>query len=195
VLGCEPSTILKVNSKFDAASRSTAHQQFAPLQYWEKKDHALIPEGRENAFPAPGSISPASACAAMGRFVSDSHGQRHHRHLEDLRPNLDEHLRSVSGARRRQLVTIKHQIAIHGDQSPLVKLDPKEPRGFGQSGIAVRKDRSYTGRIVLAGSPVGMVKVTLIWGKEATDRQTVTIATLGAAYGKLPIALHRQGRL
>ena len=32
-----------------------------------------------------------------------------------------------------------------------------------------------------------MVKVTLIWGNELGDRQTVTIATLRAAYHKFPL--------
>ena len=81
-----------------------------------------------------------------------------------------------------------------GDQSPLVKLDAKDPHGFSQSGIAVRKGKAYTGRIVLAGSPGAVVKVTLIWGKEATDRQTVTIRTLGTAYPQIPAALHRRSR-
>jgi alpha-N-arabinofuranosidase len=74
-----------------------------------------------------------------------------------------------------------------GDQSPLVKLDTNVPHGIGQSGIAVRKGKAYTGRIVLAGSPGVSIKVTLIWGKEPADGQTVTIATLGAAYRKFPL--------
>jgi alpha-N-arabinofuranosidase len=32
-----------------------------------------------------------------------------------------------------------------------------------------------------------VVKVTLIWGKEATDRQTITLRTLGAAFRKFPL--------
>jgi alpha-N-arabinofuranosidase len=74
-----------------------------------------------------------------------------------------------------------------GEQSPLVKLDSKEPHGFTQSGIAVRKGKAYTGRIVLAGSPGTAVKVTLIWGKQAADRQTVTIGTPGAVFRKFPL--------
>ncbi|HZL27874.1 MAG TPA: alpha-N-arabinofuranosidase [Acidobacteriaceae bacterium] len=74
-----------------------------------------------------------------------------------------------------------------GDHSPLVKLDAKEARGFTQAGIAVRKGKAYTGRILLSGSPNTVVKVTLIWGKQAGDRQTVTIRTLGTAYRKFPL--------
>jgi alpha-L-arabinofuranosidase len=74
-----------------------------------------------------------------------------------------------------------------GDQSPLIRLDVKEPHGLSQSGIAIRRGHAYLGRIVLAGSPGASVKVTLIWGKEATTRQTVTIGTLSTAYRKFPL--------
>ncbi|MGA2251755.1 hypothetical protein [Terracidiphilus sp.] len=74
-----------------------------------------------------------------------------------------------------------------GDQSPLVKLAAKEPHGFKQSGIVVRKGNAYTGRIVLAGSPGAVVQITLTWGKEATDRQTITIRTVEPAYRKFSL--------
>ena len=74
-----------------------------------------------------------------------------------------------------------------GDQSPLIKLDAKEPHGLTQSGIAVRKGKAYTGRIVLAGTPGSVVRVTLSWGKQDGDRQTVTIRNVGPAYRKVPL--------
>ncbi|MGB2634306.1 MAG: hypothetical protein WAM58_10255 [Candidatus Acidiferrum sp.] len=70
----------------------------------------------------------------------------------------------------------------------MVKLDKTELHGFMQSGLAVRNGRAYTGRIVLAGSPTATVKVTLVWGNEAGDQQTVTIPTLGFTYRKFPLA-------
>jgi alpha-N-arabinofuranosidase len=85
------------------------------------------------------------------------------------------------------VVTMDTKAPYTGEQTPLVKLEAKEPHGFSQSGIAVRKGKGYTGRILLAGSSGALVKVTLIWGKEAADRQTVTIGTLGAAYRKFPL--------
>ncbi len=84
-------------------------------------------------------------------------------------------------------VTMETKLPYTGDHSPLVKLDAKDPHGISQSGIAVRKGKVYTGRIVLAGSPGATVKVTLTWGKEPADRQTVTIGSLGAAYRKFPL--------
>ena len=55
-------------------------------------------------------------------------------------------------------VTMDTKSPFTGDQSPLVKLDAKEPHGFSQSGIAARKGRAYTGRIVLASSRGAVVK-------------------------------------
>jgi alpha-N-arabinofuranosidase len=84
-------------------------------------------------------------------------------------------------------ITMDTKLAYAGDHSPLVKLDAKEPRGFGQSGIAVRKGNAYIGSIVLAGSPGAVVKVTLIWGKDPGDRQTINLHTIGAGYRKFPL--------
>jgi alpha-L-arabinofuranosidase len=85
------------------------------------------------------------------------------------------------------VVTMDTKAPYTGDHSPLVKLDAKDPHGFSQSGIAVRKGNAYRGRIVLSGSPGAVVKVTLTWGKEPADSQTVTIGSLGAAYRKFPL--------
>jgi alpha-N-arabinofuranosidase len=85
------------------------------------------------------------------------------------------------------IVAMDTRAPFTGDQSPLVKLSAKEPHGIRQSGIAVRKGNSYIGRIQLAGSPGAVVKVTLIWGKQATDRQTITVLGLGAKYRKFPL--------
>ena len=85
------------------------------------------------------------------------------------------------------VVTMDIETPYTGDHTPLVKLNAKEPHGFTQSGIAVRKGEAYAGRIVLAGSSGAVVKVTLIWGKEAADRETVTIGKLGAAFRKFPL--------
>ena len=59
-----------------------------------------------------------------------------------------------------------------GDHTPLVKLDAREPHGVLQTGLAVRKGKAYTGRIVLAGSPGAVVKVTLAGARKQADRQT-----------------------
>jgi alpha-N-arabinofuranosidase len=84
-------------------------------------------------------------------------------------------------------ITMDTQSPFTGDHTPHVKLNGKEPHGLGQSGIAVRKGKAYTGRIVLAGSPGAVVRVTLIWGSTPADRQTVTVHTLRSAYRTFPL--------
>ena len=85
------------------------------------------------------------------------------------------------------VVTMDTKAPYTGEETPLVSLDSRAPHGFGQSGLAVRKNKAYTGRIILAGSTGAVVKVTLIWGTQASDRQTVTIGKLGAAFQKYPL--------
>ena len=84
-------------------------------------------------------------------------------------------------------VTMDTKTPFTGEQTPLIKVETKAPHGLSQSGIAVRKDKAYVGRILLSGSAGVAVKVTLIWGKDAADRQSVTIGTLGAAYRKFSL--------
>jgi len=65
----------------------------------------------------------------------------------------------------------------------------KEVRGIQQAGLAVRKGRSCTGRVVLAGTPGTTVRTALVWGTAPADRQTVVIDRLGSAYQKHPLRL------
>src|SRR3984885_9650798 len=51
------------------------------------------------------------------------------------------------------VVTMDTKAPYTGDRTPLVKLDAKQAHGLSESGIAVRKGKAYTGRILLAGTP------------------------------------------
>jgi len=84
-------------------------------------------------------------------------------------------------------VTMDREHPYTGDQTPVIKLDGAEPRGIGQAGLALRKGRGYTGRVVLAGDPGVKVTVSLVWGPNPGDRQTVAASKLGAAYAKVPV--------
>ncbi len=86
-----------------------------------------------------------------------------------------------------EFVTMDSDKPYSGDHSPLIKLDKIEPHGFLQSGLAVRNGKAYAGRIVLAGNPTALVKVTLVWGKEPSDRQTINIRAIGSTYRKFPL--------
>lgn len=86
-----------------------------------------------------------------------------------------------------EFVTMDVKDVYTGDHTPSIKLDASAAHGFEQSGLAVRKNKFYTGRIVLQGSADATVKVTLIWGKDANDRQTITLSRLTAQYRKYPL--------
>ena len=86
-----------------------------------------------------------------------------------------------------EFVTMDTNHPYTGDHTPVVKLSAKEARGFQQAGLAVRKGISYSGRIVLAGTPGATVKVTLAWGDAPADRQTVIVDKIATAYRKFPL--------
>jgi alpha-L-arabinofuranosidase len=74
-----------------------------------------------------------------------------------------------------------------GDQSPRIELDPSTPHGIRQGGMSLVKGKQYSGRIYLRGTPGSTVKVSLIWGDGADDRQTLTFSALTNEYTKLPL--------
>ena len=74
-----------------------------------------------------------------------------------------------------------------GDHSPLVGLSGATPLGIQQSGIALRKGKAYTGRVVLAADPGAKVTVSLVWGPGATDRQTVSVGSRRTTFAKYPL--------
>jgi alpha-L-arabinofuranosidase len=92
-----------------------------------------------------------------------------------------------------EFVTMDADHPYVGEHAPLVKLSSSEAHGIQQAGLAVRKGKSYTGRVVLAGVPGTTVKVSLIWGNAASDRQTVVINRVGSEFRKFPLTFQAQG--
>jgi alpha-N-arabinofuranosidase len=76
-----------------------------------------------------------------------------------------------------------------GEQSPRIELDASTPHGIRQSGFALVKGKKYTGYIWLRATPGAKVKVALVWGQGANDRQTVALPALTAMYKVLPFTL------
>ncbi len=74
-----------------------------------------------------------------------------------------------------------------GEHSPRIVLETGTPRGIVQSGLALRKDKHYAGRVVLSGDPGADVRVSLVWGPGPADRKTVAVGGLSAGYAKYPI--------
>ena len=86
-----------------------------------------------------------------------------------------------------EFVVMDSSNAYAGDWSPRIRLEPGTAHGISQSGITLRAGRSYTGRAVLAGSASAKVEVSLVWGPNPADRQTIRIPTLSADYAKFPL--------
>ena len=84
-------------------------------------------------------------------------------------------------------VVMDRQNPYVGDHTPLIRLAGDSPRGIQQGGLAVRKGKAYTGRIVLAGEAGARITVSLVWGAGEGDRQTVAIPPLSRAYAKFPL--------
>ena len=92
-----------------------------------------------------------------------------------------------------EFVTMDSDHPYVGEHTPAVKLSGSEAHGIQQAGLAVRKGESYTGRIILAGTPGASVNVTLAWGDAASERQTVAIDKLGTDYIKFPLSFRAEG--
>jgi alpha-N-arabinofuranosidase len=84
-------------------------------------------------------------------------------------------------------ITMDRRNPYVGEHTPLVRLAGDSPRGIQQAGIAVRKGKAYTGRVVLSGEPGAKVTVSLVWGEGPGGRQDIPIARVAAGYAKSPL--------
>ncbi len=99
-----------------------------------------------------------------------------------------------------EFVTMDREKAYVGEWSPLIRLETATPHGISQAGIVLRAGCSYTGRVALAGGAGAKVEVTLVWGPNPSDRQTIGMPALTATYAKIALkftarADTTQGRL
>jgi alpha-L-arabinofuranosidase len=85
-------------------------------------------------------------------------------------------------------VTMDRRNPFVGAWSPRVTLEAATPHGIDQAGLVLKGGRAYTGRVVLAGHPGARVTVSLVWGPNPADRQTLVVPALTAAYTKVPLS-------
>jgi alpha-N-arabinofuranosidase len=90
------------------------------------------------------------------------------------------------------VVTMDKTHAFVDEHSPEIKLEAATPQGIQQSGLAVRKGKSYVGRVYLAGTAAAKVKVNLAWGAGPQDRQEIAIPTLRSEYARFPLKFMAQ---
>jgi alpha-N-arabinofuranosidase len=84
-------------------------------------------------------------------------------------------------------VVMDRKNAYVGEWSPIIRLETATPHGIGQAGLGLRAGRAYTGRVALSGSPGAKVSISLIWGPNPGDRQTIGVQALTATYAKYPL--------
>jgi alpha-N-arabinofuranosidase len=86
-----------------------------------------------------------------------------------------------------EFVVMDKQKVYVGEHSPMVKLEAATPHGIQEAGLGIRKGRKYSGRVILAADPGAEVTVSLVWGPNAADRQTIPIKHLRTQYAKFPL--------
>jgi alpha-N-arabinofuranosidase len=84
-------------------------------------------------------------------------------------------------------VAMDRQNPYVGVHTPLIRLAGDAPRGIQQAGLVLVKGKTYTGRVVLAGTSGSKVTVSLVWGDGAGGRQVLPITNLAASYSKFPL--------
>ncbi len=73
-----------------------------------------------------------------------------------------------------------------GEQSPRIKVDAPTAYGIRQSGFALVKGKKYAGHIWLRASPGAKIKIALVWGEGANERQTTRLPSVASTYKELP---------
>jgi alpha-N-arabinofuranosidase len=87
-----------------------------------------------------------------------------------------------------EFVVMDRQKVYVGEHSPMVKLEASTPHGIQEAGLGLRKGRKYSGRVILAADAGAEVKVSLVWGPDPGDRQTIPIKPLRTEYAKFPLS-------
>jgi alpha-N-arabinofuranosidase len=92
-----------------------------------------------------------------------------------------------------EFVVMDRERAFVGEHSPMVKLEGSVPHGIQQGSLGLRKGRKYTGRVILAAEPGAEVSVSLVWGPNPADRETIRIKSLRRDYSKFPLSFTSGG--
>jgi alpha-N-arabinofuranosidase len=95
--------------------------------------------------------------------------------------------KAVGDARNVRMNPILAYVGVH---TPEIRLRGNgDAGGLVQEGLAVVKAKSYVGRAVLAADPGALpIRVSLVWGPGADDRQTIAVGDLTTSYKKVPLA-------
>jgi alpha-L-arabinofuranosidase len=93
----------------------------------------------------------------------------------------------------RSAVTMGKDKPWVGEHTPVITADGKGT-GLVQERLGLVAGRRYVGRVVLAGTAAAApIRVSLVWGAGASDRQTVTVERLTDEFATVSLAFTAQG--
>jgi alpha-N-arabinofuranosidase len=93
---------------------------------------------------------------------------------------------------KRELFSVDRVSPFTGDKTPVLGVDGSGAASLQQSGLGLKPDLDYEGRIILKATPgITGVKVTLRWGEQS---QTVNVEKPGGSYSSYPLEF-RSGEL
>jgi alpha-N-arabinofuranosidase len=94
----------------------------------------------------------------------------------------------------KKAVTMVREGAFTGEHSPRLAPGATGPSGLMQEGLGLREGRDYVGRLVLAADAgSGPVELSLVWGRGASDRQTLVLTELATDFAKYPFRFRAGG--
>jgi alpha-N-arabinofuranosidase len=83
-------------------------------------------------------------------------------------------------------VTMDSAAPYVGTQCVRIALDGTTAHGLTQSGIGLAKGKTYTGHLVLSGTPGAAVQVALVWGDAPGERQVVSLPAIESGWRSYP---------
>ncbi|MFC1563441.1 alpha-L-arabinofuranosidase C-terminal domain-containing protein [candidate division KSB1 bacterium] len=92
----------------------------------------------------------------------------------------------VDGQNAVKMITADSYV---GDHTPEIQLtDGDNPHGIVQDSLGLISGKGYTGRIIIAGSrDAAPVEISLVWGRNSGDRQTIVVDEMDSEYTKIPL--------
>jgi len=86
---------------------------------------------------------------------------------------------------KKELFSVDRAAPFTGDKTPVLGVDTTGAAVMQQSGLGLKPELVYTGRVILKATPgITAVKVTLSWGEKS---QTVTIEKPGSTFSAWPV--------
>ena len=191
VLDTEANDALQINGLFGGWGRATGTAWFDDVVLECLSSKAMTPAAVMDASKTGAPISKyiyGQFIEHLGRCIYQGIWAEM---LEDRKffypvGDKDSPWKAVGDARNVRMNPIRAYVGVH---APEIRLRGNgEAGGIAQDNLAVVKGKGYVGRIVLAADPGARpVRVSLVWGAGADDRQTIVLSDLITGYKTIPL--------